>query len=68
MTYIHYHVSVEAAIKERTFSSVFCDELHGWDGVRGGREVQEGGDACIHIVIHFIVQQKLKHCKAIIFQ
>ena len=32
----------------------------------GGREVQEGGDICIHELIHFIVLQKLtQHCKAI---
>ena len=24
-----------------------CDDLEGWDGVEGGREVQEGGDICI---------------------
>ena len=24
-----------------------CDNLEGWDGVGGGREVQEGGDICI---------------------
>ena len=23
---------------------VLCDNLEGWDGVGGGREVQEGGD------------------------
>ena len=23
------------------------DSLEGWDGVGGGREVQEGGDICI---------------------
>ena len=23
---------------------MLCDELEGWDGVGGGREVQEGGD------------------------
>ena len=23
---------------------VLCDKLEGWDGVGGGREVQEGGD------------------------
>ena len=23
---------------------MFCDDLEGWDGVGGGREVQEGGD------------------------
>ena len=25
------------------------DNLEGWDGVWGGREVQEGGDICILI-------------------
>ena len=29
-------------------SSVLCDDLDGWDGGWGGREVQEGGDICIH--------------------
>ena len=28
------------------FNLVFCDDLEGWDGVGGGREVQEGGDIC----------------------
>ena len=26
------------------FNLVFCDDLEGWDGGGGGREVQEGGD------------------------
>ena len=26
---------------------MLCDNLEGWDGVEGGREVQEGGDICI---------------------
>ena len=26
---------------------VLCDNVEGWDGVGGGREVQEGGDICI---------------------
>ena len=26
---------------------MFCDNLEGWDGVRGGKEVPEGGDICI---------------------
>ena len=25
---------------------VFCDNLEGWDGVGGGREIQGGGDIC----------------------
>ena len=29
---------------------MLCDDLDGWDGGGGGgREVQEGGDICIHI-------------------
>ena len=27
---------------------MLCDDLDGWDG-EGEREVQEGGDICIHI-------------------
>ena len=26
---------------------MLCDNVEGWDGVGGGREVQEGGDICI---------------------
>ena len=26
---------------------MFCDNLEGWAGMGGGREVQEGGDICI---------------------
>ena len=26
---------------------VVCDDLEGWEGV-SGRELQEGGDACLH--------------------
>ena len=26
---------------------ILCDNLEGWDGGGGGREVQEGGDICI---------------------
>ena len=36
---------------------MLCDDLDGWDGVGGGREVQEGGDICIHIADSF-------HCTA----
>ena len=54
----------------RELSSEFCDDLE-WDGGRGGREAQEGGDICIHTaeLIHVAVQQKLaQHCKTIILQ
>ena len=26
---------------------MLCDNLEGWDGVGGGREVQEGGDISV---------------------
>ena len=29
---------------------MLCDDLDGWEGGGGGREVQEGGDIGIHIV------------------
>ena len=29
---------------------MLCDNLEGWDGVEGRREVQEGGDICILMV------------------
>ena len=35
----------------------------------GRREAQEGGDICIHVTDHFVVQQKsctTQYCKAII--
>ena len=28
----------------RSSNPMFCDNLEGWDGVGGGREVQEGGN------------------------
>ena len=28
---------------------MLCDNLEGWNGKGGGREVQEGGDMCIPI-------------------
>ena len=29
---------------------MLCDNLEGWDGVGGGREVLEGEDICIYMV------------------
>ena len=37
----------EAAVKHREPSSALSDNLEGWDGVGGGRKVQEGGEMCI---------------------
>ena len=34
-------------------NSEFCSDKDGQDGVRGGREVQEGGNICIHIADSF---------------
>ena len=34
-------------MQHRELNPVFCDNLEGWDGVGGGRDVQEGGDICI---------------------
>ena len=31
-------------------NSVFCDYLEGWDGLGGGREVQEGGGICMPMI------------------
>ena len=28
---------------------VLCDNLEGWDGVGGGRNIQEGGDICLPV-------------------
>ena len=30
---------------------MLCDKLDGWDGVGGEREVQEGADKCMLVVI-----------------
>ena len=30
-----------------------CGALEGWDGGRGAREAQQGGDICIHIAIYW---------------
>ena len=38
----------ETASRNLLYSTALCDHLDEWDG-GGGREVQEGGDGCIHI-------------------
>ena len=47
-----------------------CNNLEGWDGVGGRREVQEGGDVCICLwLIPVDVWQKpTQFCEAIILQ
>ena len=73
----------ELAVCHRELNPVLCDNLEGWDGVGGGREVQDGGDKRVcccsvaklcptHVylgLIHVDVWQKpIQHCKAIILQ
>ena len=49
-----------------TRGAELCDGLEGWDG-GGGREAQEGEDACV--LIHVVVGQKLaQHCEETILQ
>ena len=53
----------------RMLSLVLCDNLEGWNGVGGGREVQEGEDMCILWLIYVDVWQKpTQHCKTIILE
>jgi len=42
------HRSWESAIF-RELKPGLCDNLEGWDGVGGRREVQEAGDRCIPV-------------------
>ena len=37
----------EFAVWHRELNLVPCDNLEGWDGMGGGREVQKRGDICI---------------------
>ena len=55
----------EPAVQHRELSLVLCDDLDGWDGGGGEREVQREGIYVYIQLIRFIVQQKLtQHCKA----
>ena len=51
----------------RKLSLVLCDDLEGWNGRMGGRLKREGMYVYTWL-IHDVVQQKLTHCKIIIFQ
>ena len=49
--------------------SVLCDNLEVWDGVGGGREMQERGKLHIPMADSCYIQQKLaQYCKASILQ
>ena len=45
-----------------TSNLVLCDNLEGWDRVRGEKEVQGGGDICIPMADHVDVWQKQTQC------
>ena len=48
---------------------VLCDNLEGWDGVGGGKEVQEGRTLIYLWLIHIDIWKKpTQHCKAITLQ
>ena len=50
-------------------SQVLCDNLEGWDGERGGREVLEGRDICILMADSCDIQKKpTQNGKIIILQ
>ena len=42
-----YVLPVGSCGKQRELNPLLCLNLEGWDGVGGGREVQEGRDMCI---------------------
>jgi len=39
----------EFAVCLRKLKQGLCINLEGWDGEGNGREIQEGGDICIHM-------------------
>jgi len=48
---------------------VLCDDREGWDGREGRRgSLKRKGMYVYFQLIHFIAQQKQKHCKAILLQ
>ena len=46
--YVHYHMQTDSqwrfAVQLREFKLGPCNNLEGWGRVRGGREIQEGGN------------------------
>lgn len=72
LTYKHYYVwnrQLNGALPCNTGSSAQGSVMtsRAGMGVGSGKEVQEGGDTCVHIADHFIVEQRLtQHCKTVI--
>ena len=53
----------------RELRSGLCDDLEGWDGLGGEREVQEGGDICISMAGScWCMDGRNQYCGAITFQ
>ena len=53
----------------RAQTRLLCDNLEGWDGVAGGREIQEGGDICMPMTDScWIMQKPMQYCKTILLQ
>ena len=49
---IHYFASRNLLYDARSSNSVFCDNLEGWDRVRGEKDFQEGGAYIYLWLIH----------------
>ena len=47
---------------------MLCDNLEGWDGGVGGREVQEGENICIFMTDSCFCTEETNTCKAIVLQ
>ena len=54
------------AVKHRELSPVLCDDLEGWDGMRGGGRFKREGTYGYLLLIHLVEWQKpTQQCKAI---
>ena len=47
LPYVKQRASGNLLYEAENSNPVLCDNLEGWDGMGGRREVQEGGDICI---------------------
>ena len=45
-----------------------CDNLEGWNGVGGGRQVQEGTYVYLRLIHVDVWQKPTQNCRAIILQ
>ena len=47
--YVKYTTSGNLQLGPGSSHLVLCDNAERWDGVGGGREIQDGGDICIPV-------------------